>query len=115
MEISQLLGAAKDTMTVRRVYSEPYEKDGVAVILAARVGGGGGGGTNHDEKGRESEGGGFGMGGQPAGAYVIRDGNVSWRPAVDPNRMLAVVGLVLVVHLLTRVRRARVLARSAGR
>jgi hypothetical protein len=34
------------------------------------------------------------MQGRPAGAFVIRDGNVTWRPAVDPNTVI--VGLVIV-------------------
>ena len=29
------------------------------------------------------------MAARPAGAYVIRDGKVSWQPAVDPTRILS--------------------------
>ena len=56
--------------SVKRVYGEPYEKDGLTVIPAAVVGGGAGGGAGHDDKGQEGEGGGFGVSGRPAGAYV---------------------------------------------
>jgi hypothetical protein len=49
---------------------------------------------------------------RPAGAYVIKDGQVSWRPAVDPNRIIAVAGLVLVAYLLTRPRMVRARAKS---
>jgi len=62
------------------VFAEPYEKDGVTVIAAATVVGGGGGGGGHDEQGREGEGGGFGVRGEPAGVYVIKDGRVAWLP-----------------------------------
>ena len=77
--------------------------------------GGAGGGTGHDEKGQEGEGGGFGVSARPAGAYVItKDGEVSWRPALDVNRVVAAVGLAVIVFLLSRPRMARAHARSAS-
>ncbi|HSE54828.1 MAG TPA: spore germination protein GerW family protein [Nocardioidaceae bacterium] len=112
MKVTEVLSSAKDAITVKRVYAEPYEKDGLTVIPAAVVGGGAGGGTGHDDKGQEGEGGGFGVSARPAGAYVIKDGQVSWRPAVDPNRIIAVAGLVLVAYLLTRPRMVRARAKS---
>ena len=86
MDVTEVLEKARDAITVSRVYGEPYEKDGLTVIPAARVSGGGGGGSGKDEKGGDGSGGGFGVSGRPAGAYVIRNGDVTWRPAVDPNR-----------------------------
>ena len=115
MKVAELLDTARDTITVKRVYAEPYETDGLTVIPAAVVGGGAGGGTGHDEKGQEGEGGGFGMSGRPAGAYVIKDGQLSWRPAVDPNRIVQVAGLVVIAYLLTRPRMTRARARAARR
>lgn len=111
MDVDQLLSTARESLTVRRVYGEPVERDGLTVIPAAAVAGGFGGGRGTDPQGQEGEGGGFGMSGRPAGAYVIRDGDVSWRPAVDVNRLVAVVGLVVVAYLLSRPRvvRARAL------
>ncbi|MGH3331481.1 MAG: spore germination protein GerW family protein, partial [Nocardioidaceae bacterium] len=100
MKVTEVLSSARDAITVKRVYGDPYEKDGLTMIPAAAVGGGAGGGTGHDEKGQQGEGGGFGMTGRPAGAYVIKDGQVSWRPAVDPNRIIAVLGFVIVAYLL---------------
>jgi uncharacterized spore protein YtfJ len=107
MNIAEVVGSVKDSVTVKRVFAEPYEKNGVTVIPAALVSGGGGGGSGHDEKGGEGEGGGFGVKGRPAGAYVVRGNDVEWRPAVDPNRMVAVLGLVVVAYLLSRPRLAR--------
>ena len=112
MKLADVVTTARDVVTVKRVYGEPYEKDGTTVIPAAVVTGGGGGGTGHDEKGQEGEGGGFGLSGRPAGAYVIRGDRVSWRPAVDPNRMAMVLGMVLVAFLLSRPRLLR--ARAAA-
>ena len=114
MKVNEVLSNARDAITVKRVYGEPYEKDGLTVIPAAIVGGGAGGGTGHDDKGQEGEGGGFGVSGRPAGAYVIQDGQVSWRPAVDPNRIVVMAGLAVIAFLLSRPRlaRARALARD---
>lgn len=114
MQVTEVFSAARDAITVKRVYAEPYEKDGLTVIPAAIVGGGAGGGTGHDQKGQENQGGGFGMSGRPAGAYVIRDGQVDWRPAVDPNRIIAMLGLAVVAYLLTRPRMVRARAKAAG-
>jgi uncharacterized spore protein YtfJ len=111
MKVSEIMSTARDSMTVKRVYGDPYEKDGLTVIPAAVVRGGGGGGGGHDDKGGEGEGGGFGVNARPAGAYVIKDGEVSWRPALDVNRIVAVVGLAVLVFLLSRPRMARARAR----
>jgi uncharacterized spore protein YtfJ len=102
MDIDKLIGNAKDALTVRRVYGDPYEKDGVTFIPAARVAGGGGGGSGRDENGPQGEGGGFGMNATPAGAFVIKDGRVRWQPAVDPNRVFGAVAAVIVAVVVTR-------------
>lgn len=115
MKFTEALSTAKDAITVKRVYADPYEKDGLTVIPAAVVGGGAGGGSGHDEKGQEGEGGGFGVSGRPAGAYVIKNGEVSWRPAVDVNRIVAMLGLVVIAYLLSRPRMVRARARAATR
>jgi uncharacterized spore protein YtfJ len=111
MEISEMLENARDALTAKRVYGEPFEKDGLTVIPAAAVAGGAGGGTGHDEKGQQGQGGGFGMAARPAGAYVIKSGTLSWRPAVDVNRVIAVAGMVVAVYLFTRPRMVRAKAR----
>lgn len=107
MKIDELLGSARDAITVKRVFGEPYEKDGVTVIPAARVMGSGGGGGGQDDKGDEGGGAGFYIHGRPVGAYVIKDGRVTWVPAVDPNRLIATAGLVLVATLIVIKKIAR--------
>jgi hypothetical protein len=34
MKVSDALSAARDAVTVKRVFAEPYEKDGLTVIVA---------------------------------------------------------------------------------
>jgi uncharacterized spore protein YtfJ len=97
--IDDMLKGARDAMSVRRVYGTAVEKDGVTVIPAASVRGGGGGGGDAEQNG----GGGFGLSASPVGAYVIKDGEVSWKPAIDPNRMTLgwqiVAGLAMLALL----------------
>ena len=114
MDVQDVIAQAKDTLTVKRVFGEPYEKDGVTVIPAARVQGGAGGGSGEDpdSQGRGS-GSGFGVTARPVGAFTIRDGDLSWRPAVDVNRIVLGGQLVVVVALLTV--RAIVKARSRAK
>lgn len=109
MRLDEVLTTAREAITVRRVFAEPYEKDGVTVIPGAIVSGGGGGGGGHDENGQEGEGGGFGAKGRPSGAFVIKGDQVRWQPAVDINRLFVMVGTITVVSLLvwSRVRRSR--------
>jgi uncharacterized spore protein YtfJ len=110
MKPGELIGSVRDAMTVKRVFGEPFERDGVTVIPAAVIRGGGGGGAGKKvDTGEEGEGGGFGLIARPAGAYVIKDGAVRWEPAVDVNQIVlaGVLGSVTVVRLLTRRRRRR--------
>jgi uncharacterized spore protein YtfJ len=102
MEVQDVLAQARDTMTVKRVFGEPYEKDGVTIIPAARVQGGAGGGSGEDpqSQGRGS-GSGFGVTARPVGAFIIRGGELSWRPAVDVNRIIIGGQVVVIVALLT--------------
>ena len=92
---------ARDVLTVRRVFGEPIERDGVTVIPAAKIRGGGGGGSGSGPNGEGGGGGGFGVSATPAGAYVIKDGNVRWEPALDLGRTIFMGQLVGIVALLT--------------
>jgi len=104
MKVTEVLGTARDAITVKRVFAEPYEKDGLTVIPAAAVSGGAGGGSGTDPRGQAGEGAGFAVAARPVGAYVIKDGQVSWRVAIDPNRVITMVGLVVIVYLFSRAR-----------
>ena len=102
MEVQEVLAQARDSMTVKRVFGEPYEKDGVTVIPAARVQGGAGAGGGEDPQGQgKGSGSGFGVTARPVGAYVLREGELSWRPAVDVNRSILGGQAVVIVALLT--------------
>ena len=102
MEVQEVLAQARDSMTVKRVYGEPYEKDGVTIIPAARVQGGAGAGGGEDPQGQgKGSGSGFGVTARPVGAYVLREGELSWRPAVDVNRIILGGQAVVIVALLT--------------
>jgi uncharacterized spore protein YtfJ len=92
LNVDELLQGARDAITARRVYGEPIEREGVIVVPAAAVRGGGGGGGDADDNG----GGGFGLAARPVGAWVIRDGDASWRPAIDLTRLAAIAALALV-------------------
>jgi uncharacterized spore protein YtfJ len=104
MKVTEALRAANDAITVKRVFAEPYEKNGITVIAAAAVTGGAGGGSGTDPQGQHGEGGGFGANARPVGAYVIKDGQVHWRPAIDAHRIITMVGLMVIIHLLRRPR-----------
>jgi uncharacterized spore protein YtfJ len=83
-DVQELLQGAQDAIAAKRVYGEPIEREGTTVIPAASVRGGGGGGGDNENNG----GGGFGLMARPVGAYVIKaDGEVSWEPAIDVQRM----------------------------
>jgi uncharacterized spore protein YtfJ len=87
---------------VKRVFGEPYEKDGVTMIPVARVQGGGGGGGGEAPEGQgKGSGGGFGMSARPVGAFQIRGGEMTWKPAVDLNRIILGGQIVAIVTLLT--------------
>lgn len=113
--------AADDALRVRRVFGEAYESGGTLVIPVAKVLGGSGMGygtgmlgRSPDSTGGSGEGGGGGGGftirAKPLGVYVVREGEVSWRPALDLNRVILggqVVGTVALIALARAVRRRR--------
>jgi uncharacterized spore protein YtfJ len=98
MNVEELLSGARDAISVRRVYGDPIERDGVVVIPAAVVGGGGGGGGDNEDNG----GGGFGLRARPVGAYVIKNGDVTWKPAIDPGRVIAAALAALAIWSFAR-------------
>jgi uncharacterized spore protein YtfJ len=109
MDMKETISAARDSITVQRVYGEAYERNGVAVIPAANVQGGAGGGTGEQE-GKTGGGGGFGIRATPAGAYVIRGDRVNWQPAFNLNRAILgcqLLGLAAILLIHRRLRRRR--------
>jgi uncharacterized spore protein YtfJ len=100
MKPGSLIEQARDAMSARRVYGKPVEANGVTVIPAARVMGGAGGGNGEGPNGTgQGEGAGFGLMARPVGAFVIKDGGVRWRPAVD---LLPLLGIGLLLLLAAR-------------
>ena len=120
MDVGNLLAKASENISVRRAFGAAYEKDDMLIIPVAIVGGGGGGGTGRprrrdpaagptrphegeppgdDPAPRDSDrveaGGGFGGLVLPAGAYVVKGGQVRWVPAVDVT-MVVFASLALV-------------------
>lgn len=96
MDVPEGLKGTYDAVTVRRVYGDPIERDGVTLIPVAAVRGGfgyGGGGT-------EGGGGGSGVSARPVGMYRIEGGKLSWQPALDVTRIAMAGQIVAVVALL---------------
>lgn len=115
-----------DLLTVRRVFGEPVTRDGVTVIPVARVTGGGGGGSGTAPAAGRSDddaaavdgqevpgsgsGGGLGVHAVPLGVYVVTDSDVTWRPALDLQRIIAggqVVGALAILTVLVGLLRRR--------
>ncbi|MDJ0664980.1 MAG: sporulation protein [Acidimicrobiia bacterium] len=99
-KLDDILAGARDSITVRKVYGDPYEKDGITFVPAAAVGGGGGGGEGEDAEAASGSGGGFGVMARPVGAYRIKDGEVTWIPAVDTTKVVLASQVVAIVALL---------------
>jgi uncharacterized spore protein YtfJ len=121
LDVQTLLSQANDSITVKRVFGEPIERDGVLVIPAAMVAGGGGGGLgtgtgfgpNGAQQGEGTgTGGGWGVQARPVGAFVVRDGVVTWVPAIDWARLAFIGGLVVIAVLFTRRSIAQTRARA---
>lgn len=127
MDVGKLLVKASDDLSVRRAFGTAYEKDDLLIIPVAMVAGGGGGGTarprrrhlvagpvsrpeagpaGHDAPPQDSDqtdaGAGFGGLVLPAGAYVVKGGQVRWVSAVDMT--IVVLASLSLVRLLTRTR-----------
>ena len=103
MNVDEMLTGARDAVTVKRVYGDPIERDGILVVPAAKVSGGGGGGGDTEH----GAGGGFGIAAKPAGAWVIKGGEVEWQPALDVNRMVLggqIVAIFFFLFLRTLVK-----------
>jgi uncharacterized spore protein YtfJ len=116
MDPRQLIEGVREGLSVRQVFGEPVERDGVTVIPTATViggGGSGGGGSGRESKedgeaGPQAQSGfGSGFGGVmwPAGAFEISDGRVTWRPAIDLTRVLLMALALAIAVVRARGRR----------
>ncbi len=112
VKFAEIVEGATDKIGAKRIFGEPYEKNGVTIIPAARVMGGAGAGESEmpqpagegvpgeDGSKRPSGGGvGYGMSGRPAGAFVIKGDQVTWLPAIDVNRIVFGAQVVAIIFL----------------
>lgn len=108
--------AARDLLTVRRVFGEPIVTPEVTLVPVARIVGGAGFGDGEGEirgghpQAGSGSGGGFGVVAVPVGTYVVRGAEVTWQPAVDMSRVILggqVVGAIALVVIARAVRRRR--------
>jgi uncharacterized spore protein YtfJ len=116
MNAQELLTKASNNLSVARAFGKAYEKDGLYIIPVALVAGGGGGGEAPSGSGSTSEadasekvvedgedssnGAGAGFGGVvlPMGAYVVKDEEVRWVPAVHVTLIaLAALGVLRLI------------------
>ena len=88
MDVFEMVSQAREAVTVRRVFGDPYEKDGVTIIPAAKVRGRGGVGGRGKDAEQQGSAGGYQIDATPVGAYVIREGRARWQPAFNLNRVI---------------------------
>ncbi|MBM2616378.1 sporulation protein [Actinoplanes sp. LDG1-06] len=86
-----------------RVFGAPVTGNGTVMLPVAKVSGGAGGGGGNGPAGEgqpEGTGGGFGTTARGLGVFVLRDGKVTWHPAIDVNRVVLGGQLVAIMALL---------------
>jgi uncharacterized spore protein YtfJ len=118
VEGTDVLGALRAAVAENgagRVFGAPVGENGTVMLPVAKVSGGGGGGGGSGPAGEdrpEGSGGGFGTAARGLGVFVLRDGRVTWHPAIDVNRIvlggqIVAITALLVVRGLLRERHAR--------
>lgn len=104
MAVLETIREVIDNAAAGKVFGEPITREGMTVLPVAKVsgGGGGGGGTGPAEGQTEAggAGGGVGLAAKPLGVFVIKEGRVAWRPAVDVNKIIVGGQVVVIVALL---------------
>ncbi len=119
-EAQQPLRAARDILTVRRVFGEPVVAGDVTLVPVARVVGGAGYGYGDGEvladgdhegvRAGSGSGGGFGVRVSPVGVYTVHGSEVTWQPTVDMTRVILggqLLGLVTILLIARALRRRR--------
>jgi uncharacterized spore protein YtfJ len=89
---NKLIDSWRDAYSVRRVFGDPIEKDGLVIIPVAMVSGPAE--STGDGDGEVESGGGFGGMARPVGVFVVSAEDVQWRPAFDVT-VLGLAGLAL--------------------
>jgi len=123
VDVKDLMKRVGENLSVGRSFGSAYEKDGLLIIPVAMVagGGGGGGGPMIDESAKEetdpehttggatNEASGAGFGGVvlPVGAYVVKDDDVRWVPAVNVTLIALAALAVLRMSIRSRSKRPR--------
>jgi uncharacterized spore protein YtfJ len=110
MDVQELLSTVTDNLTVHRVFGEPIVHGDVLMVPVARIWGGAGGGGSNTSNG----GGGTGVIATPAGVYVIKNGSVSFQPALNVSAIVIggqVVTVILALLLRSALRRRRSILR----
>jgi hypothetical protein len=93
MDNADVFARFANTFAAKQVYSEPHSVDGTTVITAAVIGGGAG--MKQADNEQEGRRGGMGGSARPVGAFIIRNGEVSWKPALDLQRTILAAGLMV--------------------
>lgn len=112
MDIEQVILEAEHGATAKSVYGDAVEKNGVIVLPVAKVTGGGGLGEGEQANQGEGKGGGFGIHARATGVYVIDENKVTWKPAVDWNKIIIGAQAVVIAALLTMRSVAKIHART---
>lgn len=114
MDPIETLRAAVDGSEPGQLFGEPVVHGDIVLLPVAKIarGGGGGGGTGRGESG---SGGGFGTAAKGLGVFMLKDGQVSWHPAVDVTRIVLGAQLVAVAALLVARSVLRNHSRKVGR
>jgi uncharacterized spore protein YtfJ len=95
MDPQLVLSSAQDAMSARRVFGDTVQAGDVTLLPVATISGGGGGGSKSPDEG----GAGFGLSARAAGVFAIQHGDVTWRPAVNVNRVILGGQLVAIVAI----------------
>ncbi len=105
-QIRDLLTQVQTGARITTAIGEPVQVGNRVIIPVAEVGyggGGGGGGGKTPEAECEGLGGGGGVGVRirPLGCWIISPTEERWLPAVDVNRLILVIGAVLMLGMVT--------------
>ncbi len=101
MDVSELLDKTRSGINARQVFGEPVQQGDAIIIPAAKLRGGAGGGEGKGPSEQGSgAGSGFGLSARPVGAFVVREGQARWRPAIDVNRIILGGQIVAAIAVL---------------